>query len=222
MTRWPVPSVHLVTDRARLSPEARTLAVELQALEALLDEALDAGVDVIQIRERDVEAGVLRALAARVGAGARGRARILVNDRADVALAAGVDGVHLRAGSAPTHDVRRLAAPPWIVGRSVHTPEEAGGELEADYVLFGTVFSGGSKPDGSPVAGPERLQEAVAACHLPVVAIGGITPERAALARLAGAAGVAAIGVFLPPGRAPGALGAAAAVRALRASMQPR
>lgn len=221
MTLWPQPCVYLVTDRQRLSPDARTVADELHALESFLDDAIEAGVDAIQVRERDLTAAALCAVAGRVGRRARGRARVLVNDRVDVALAAGVDGVHLRADSLPTHEARSLGPPGWIVGRSVHTPEEAGGELDADYVLFGSVFAGGSKPAGSPVAGLARLREAAAACHGPVIAIGGITPARAAEARAAGAAGVAAIGVFLPPGRAPGALGVRDAVRALRAALQP-
>jgi thiamine-phosphate diphosphorylase len=150
-----------------------------------------------------------------------GRTVILVNDRADIALSAGAGGVHLRADSAPTDAVRGLAAPDWTIGRSVHSPEEAGGELGADYVLFGTVFPTDSKP-GTAAAGLDRLQAAAAACHSPVIAIGGITPERALAVRQAGAAGVAAIGVFLPPGRHPSALGAREGARALKAAMQPR
>lgn len=220
MTRWPVPSVCLVTDRRRLSPQARTAADEIQALEAFLDRAIDAGVDVVQIRERDLASRDLGALVARVAARARGRALVLVNDRADVAIASGADGVHLRADSAPTGDVTRLGPPGWIVGRSVHTAEEAGGEIEAAYVLFGTVFESGSKPDGAPLAGLEGLRAAAGASHSPVVAIGGITPARAAQAMAAGARGVAAIGAFLPPGLAPGALGVVEAARALRAAVR--
>jgi thiamine-phosphate pyrophosphorylase len=202
MIHWPVPCVYLVTDRRRLAPDARTPAAEVLALERFLDEALDAGVDAIQIRERDLEARILRELAARIVARATGRAVVLVNDRVDVALASGAAGVHLRADSAPTDDVRRMAPGGWTIGRSAHSPEEAGGALGADYVLFGTVFPSDSKP-GVDGAGVARLQEAAAASHDPVIAIGGITPERAAQARAAGAAGVAAIGVFLPPGRHP-------------------
>jgi thiamine-phosphate diphosphorylase len=220
MIRWPVPCVYLVTDRRRLAPDARTADAEVRALEAFLDDALDAGVDVIQIRERDLAAGLTHTLAARLAARAGGRAVILVNDRVDIALASGAGGVHLRADSAPTDAVRAIVPAGWTIGRSAHSPEEAGGELSADYVLFGTVFPTESKP-GAGGAGLDRLKEAAAACHAPVIAIGGMTPERAALARAAGAAGVAAIGVFLPPGRHPSALGVRTAVRALRTSMQP-
>ena len=159
-------------------------------------------------------------MAARVAARARGRALVLVNDRADVAFASGIDGVHLRADSPPTGEVKRIGPPGWIVGRSVHGAEEAGGEIEADYVLFGTVFEGGSKAAGAPLAGVEGLRAAAGASHSPVVAIGGVTPERATLAMQAGAGGVAAIGLFLPPGLAPGAMGVVEAARALRAAVR--
>jgi thiazole tautomerase (transcriptional regulator TenI) len=220
MIRWPVPCVYLVTDRRRLAPDARTADAELRVLEAFLDDALDAGVDAIQIRERDLAAGLTRGLAARLAVRADGRAVILVNDRVDIALASGAGGVHLRADSAATDAVRAIVPAGWTIGRSAHSPEEAGGELSADYVLFGTVFPSASKP-GAEGAGLAPLQEAAAACHAPVIAIGGMTPERAAQARAAGAAGVAAIGVFLPPGRHPSGLGVRTAVRALRTSMQP-
>ena len=193
----------------------------MRALEAFLDEALDAGVDAIQIRERDLEAGLIHGLVARLAGRAGGRTVILVNDRVDIALASGAGGVHLRADSAPTDAVRAIVPAGWTIGRSAHSPEEAGGELRVDYVLFGTVFPSESKP-GAESAGLAPLQDAVAACHAPVIAIGGITPARATQARAAGAAGVAAIGVFLPPGRHPSALGVRTAVRALRSSMQPR
>lgn len=220
MIQWTVPCVYLVTDRRRLAPDARTADAEVRALEGFLDDALDAGVDAIQIRERDLAAGLTRGLAERLVARAGGRAVILVNDRVDIALAAGAGGVHLRADSAATGAVRAIVPAGWTIGRSAHSPEEAGGELDADYVMFGTVFPSESKP-GAEAAGLARLRDAAGACHAPVLAIGGITPERAAQARAAGAAGVAAIGVFLPPGRHPSALGVRSAVRALRTAMQP-
>ncbi len=219
MTRWPVPCVCLVTDRRRLSPEARTVAEELLALEAFLDSAIDAGVDAVQIRERDLEARDLAALAARVAGRARGHALVLVNERADVALASGVDGVHLRADSAPTDEVRRLGPPGWIVGRSVHGAEEAGGEIEADYVFFGTVFESGSKAPGAPLAGLDGLRAAAGGesfarrrdrRHQPRARPAGHGGRRR---------GVAAIGVFLPRGLAPDALGVVEAARALRAAV---
>jgi thiamine-phosphate pyrophosphorylase len=214
------PCVYLVTDRRQLTPGARTTADEVLALERWLDEAIEAGVDVIQIRERDLEAAAIVALAARVVARAGGRATaVLVNDRADVARAAGAGGVHLPSAGLPAGRVRALGPEGWLVGRSVHGVDEAGGPHGADYLLFGTMFAGGSKPEGSPVQGLDRLARVVAVSTVPVVAIGGIDPARAGSCVAAGAAGVAGIGVFLPEGRAPGALGPARATIALRAAI---
>jgi thiamine-phosphate pyrophosphorylase len=198
----------------------------INALERLCDEAIDAGIDLIQIRERDLEAGMLRDLAGRVASRARGTmTRVVVNDRADVALASGASGVHLRSDGPSVARVRALgglsgsSGSPWIVGRSVHASAEAAASADADYLLFGTVFPSASKGAGAPVAGVPALRDAVAASGAtPVLAIGGITPAAVAACRAAGAAGVAAIGVFLPPGAAPGAMGPAAAARALRAA----
>src|SRR5262245_28170583 len=213
------PCVYLVTDRRALSPDARTTADEITALERWLDEAMAAGVDVIQLRERDLDASALCACAKRVAERARGqRTLVLVNDRADIALAAAVDGVHLRAAGVPDARVRALASAGWVVGRSVHAPAEAAAHAGVDYVLFGTMFASGSKPAGSPVQSVEALTQTVRSTSVPVIAIGGITPERARACAAAGAAGVAGIGVFLPEGRVPGALGPARAASALRAS----
>jgi len=217
----PFPCVCLVTDRRQVSPDARTVAAEIAGLERWLDDAIDAGVDLIQIRERDLPASVLAACAARVLARARqGRTRVAVNDRVDVALAVGADGVHLPESGLPVAAVRALAPPGWTVGRSVHAVSEAAAEAHAGatYLLFGTVFPSTSKPPDAPVQGLKRLQAAVAASVAPVVGIGGITPERARLCAAAGAAGVAAIGLFLPEGRGDGAIGPVRATRALRAA----
>lgn len=221
MNAWPRPWVYLVTARRLVSPDARTTSDEVRGLERWLDEAIDAAVDAVQIRESDLDPAVLRPLATRVAARARGRSTlILVNDRADVAVAAEAGGVHLRGTGPPVERMRRLHAAPWIVGRSIHRPAEAGLHRGADYLLFGTVFASDSKPQGAHAAGPGDLRSAVlAAGGTPVLAIGGVTPDRARLCLRAGAAGVAAIGVFLPPGVRTGALGPARAVRELRAAI---
>ena len=220
MISLPRPCVYLVTDRRRLAPDARTIHDEIVALDAWLDDALDAGVDVIQLRERDLDGGPLRDLTARLCDRARGRStRILVNDRADVAAAAGAHGVHLRADSAAIDRVRTLGPGDWIVGRSVHTASEARAAGVADYVLFGTMFAGGTKGDPDHPAGLDALTDAANASRAPVIAIGGIDPDRAASCVAAGAAGVAAISIFLPQGRAPLAMGVARAVETLRQAM---
>jgi len=141
-----------------------------------------------------------------------------VNDRADVAAATGADGVHLRGDGPPVSRVRTLR-PALLVGRSIHTPDEARRHEGADYLIFGTVFAGGSKPAEAPVSGLDGLGAAVAVGATPVIAIGGMTPPRARDAVAAGAAGVAGITIFLPEGRTQDALGPRGAVDALRAAM---
>jgi thiamine-phosphate diphosphorylase len=214
------PWICLVTDRRQVAPDARTSADELRALDRWLDEALTADLDLLQIRERDLEARDLIQLAERiVGRRAGARPRIVVNERADVALAAGLDGVHVRADGPPTGPVRALGPAGWIVGRSVHTQTEISRERDASYVLFGTVFSSRSKDPGAPVQGVAALAEAVAVSPVPVLAIGGMTPDTVALVRSTGIAGVAAIGVFLPVGSRAEALGPRRGAAALRAAL---
>jgi thiamine-phosphate diphosphorylase len=218
VSAFPRPAICLVTDRRRLSPGARTLRDELAGLDRLLDEAIEAGVDLIQIRERDLQARPLceyvRALLGRLGGSS---ARVLVNERADVAIAAGAHGVHVRADG-PRLDRVRSLDPRWILGRSVHQGDRIDRRATADYLIFGPVFATGSKPGARP-SGLDALAALAGGTPAAVLAIGGITPARAASCVTAGAAGVAAIGLFLPAGREPGALGSAQAVRALRAAM---
>ena len=219
MTRLAVPVVMLVTDRRRLSPDARTLADELTALERWLDEAIDAAVPLIQIRERDLDAQPLEALTRRVAVrAAGGSTRVVVNDRADVARAAGAAGVHLRGTSAPVARVRALDAG-WILGRSIHGPADLPSAAGADYALFGTMFETASKP-GAAAQGLEALAAVTQASTMPVLVIGGMTPVRAEACARAGAQGVAAIGAFLPVGRGREALGPPGAVRAFRTAWQ--
>jgi len=213
-----VPSICLVTNRRQLSPGARTASEAIAQLESWLGEAIDA-VDLIQIREGDLDGRELASLAGRIARRTRGtRTRVVVNDRADVALAAGADGVHLRADGPDVERVRALGAPDWIVGRSVHRQDEVRAHGSADYLLFGTVFPSPSKPSGTPAQGTSALAEAARSTDRPVMAIGGITPARAAACVAAGAAGIAAISLFLPEGRAPGSLGILRAVGELRAA----
>ncbi len=213
MTALPRPCVYLITDRRRLAPRARTGRDELTALERFLDEAIDAAVDAIQVRERDLGTRALADLLARVHARARGAGtRVLVNDRADVALAAGADGVHLPGDGLPASRVRTLRAD-WIIGRSVHPGDDLSDVAEVDYLLFGTVFPTASKPATWRVAGLEAFGAMAAAIRTPVIAIGGVTPARVSAVAAAGGAGVAGIGIFLPP---PLGLGVRAAVGALR------
>ena len=229
MPRLPRPCLYAVSDRRLLAAGARTLTEELRQLDHWIDEGIAAGVDVIQIRERDLDAAPLHTLALRATARAGSSATmILVNDRSDVAAAAGAAGVHLRADGPPATRVRAIGPEGWLVGRSVHTPAEAAAAHDADYVLFGTVFPSITKGAGAPHGEArdtqrpgerdrlEALRHAVAASAGPVLAIGGITPDRARACISAGAAGVAGIGLFLAAGTVPGAMGMREAVAALR------
>ena len=161
--------------------------------------AARAGTHIIHIRQPQLEGLALTRLVQRaLGAIDGAAARILVNDRLDVALAAGAHGVHLRGNSMAAARVRTIAPPGFVIGRSVHSVDEA---LEAerdgglDYLLFGTVFASTSKPGAAP-AGLEGLARACGAVALPVLAIGGMTASTVAPVARAGAAGFAAIGLF--------------------------
>ena len=158
-------------------------------------------MDFIQIREGDLEVSELVALVSQVVAMARGtRTRVVVNDRLDVALACGADGVHLRADSVPPAAARSIAPRGFVVGRSVHSVEEAiGVAAEVDYVIAGTVWPSASKPADHPLLGPSGLAQVVRAVGVPVLAIGGVTLERIARVAASGASGVAAIGLFMAP-----------------------
>lgn len=218
-------TICLVTDRRRLSPEARTTRDEVLELGRWLEQAVAAGVDLIQLRERDLPARALADLARAVMASARGSStRVVVNDRADVAIACDCDGVHLRGDGPPISRVRTLTPRgDFLVGRSIHSVEEATTHADADYLLFGSVFDSGDKPGRgldalrsvteSARRGPGRAGSGS------VIAIGGITVPRAAQCIAAGAAGVAAIRLFLPPERAEGALGVPEACARLRGAI---
>jgi thiamine-phosphate diphosphorylase len=214
------PVVCLVTDRRRLAPDARTVRAALVELDGLIDEAIAAGVDLVQVRERDLDVAVLVPFVRGVVARAAGTmTRVVVNDRADVAVVAGAAGVHVRSDGPPIERLRPLApADGWIIGRSCHAGDSASAAAGADYVLFGTVFSTVSKP-GAAAAGIDALARWCRATAVPVVAIGGLTPPRAEACAAAGAAGAAAIGAFLPRGRAPDAVGARRAVPAFREAL---
>jgi len=196
----PAPIVCLVTDRQRLAAAWRWQD-PISALLAQVKLAVEASVDLVQIREPDLPGGVLETLVTRAVEVARGRpTRIVVNDRLDVALAAGAAGVHLRGNSFDAGRVRAVAPPGFLVGRSVHDVDEASRAAasdEVDYLVFGTVFPSLSKPGGRRVTGVEELGEVVRRVGVPVLAIGGVTPETVAAVRRAGAAGFAAIGFFI-------------------------
>jgi thiamine-phosphate pyrophosphorylase len=164
-----------------------------------VDRALRAGVDLVQIREKDLSTRQLCELtAAAVDLVRDAQAKILVNSRADVALAAGAHGVHLPAGSVSPAEVRRVSPPGFVVGVSCHNPAEIDRAAAegADFVVFGPVFDTASKRAYGPPQGLQRLREACAAARVPVLALGGVGLGNAAACLAAGAAGLAGISLF--------------------------
>jgi thiamine-phosphate pyrophosphorylase len=162
--------------------------------------AARAGVDLVQIRERTLDAASLLELLRRVRDVVEETGpRVLVNDRVDVAIAGAADGVHLPSAAPSCARVRAIVPDGFLIGRSVHSEAEAIAAAAAggcDYLIFGTVYESRSKPAGHPVAGIDALARVCHAVGLPVLAIGGITVERIPEVVAAGAAGVAAIGLF--------------------------
>lgn len=161
--------------------------------------ALDAGVRVFQYRDktgsRRAVYEVARGLASLLQPA---RARFLLNDHADIALAAGADGVHLGQDDLPLEQARRLLGPERTIGISTHSVAQAvaaerGG---ADYIGFGPLFPTQTK-DAGPLQGLAGLAAVRSAVSLPIIAIGGITGENAASVRAGGADGVAVIGAVL-------------------------
>ncbi len=187
----------LVTDRRRLAGE---VALE-EARRCLLRQAecaVAARIDCIIIRERDLEARDLADLTAAIVGVTRGTGtRVVVNDRVDVALATGADGVHLRGDSMPPDLVRRMTPQGFLIGRSVHSAQEAAAAAGIDYLIAGTVWTSASKNDDHALLGLDGFSAVVRAARVPVLAIGGVTIDRAGEIAKAGGAGIAAIGLFM-------------------------
>lgn len=186
----PYPTLCLVTDRqyARGRP-----------LADLVSQAVQGGVNVVQLREKDLHAGELLALAKAIRHVTReSNALFLVNDRVDVALAAEADGVQLGEEALPVEAARRIAGQRLLIGRSVHS---VGGAREAeaqaaDFLVVGTIFPTGSKPGVRP-AGLKLLEQVAQAVTIPFLAIGGVNTGNVAQVMAQGAAGIAVISAIL-------------------------
>ena len=190
----------MVTDRRRLASGGDAI----DRLVELVGAAGRAGIDQVQVRERDLDARHLVELVRRCVAAVEGtRTKVVVNDRVDVSVAAGAAGVHLRSDSIDAAATRSLLGGGALVGRSVHHREEAAAVAAAggvDYLIFGTLHQTASKEAGHPVATLDALGATCrAAAGIPVLGIGGMTVERAADAARAGASGIAGIRLFVPP-----------------------
>ncbi|CAM3037944.1 MULTISPECIES: thiamine phosphate synthase [Methylobacterium] len=188
----PLPSRLLaVTDR---HGHARPLADTVQA-------ALDGGVRWVWFRDRDLDPEARRSLGAGIAARLRAAGGFLtVGGDIALARALGADGVHLGGGTGPdwVSAARAALGPDALIGISAHAPVEveAAARAGADYVTLSPVFPTASKPGYGPALGPEGIAAARRA-GLPIVALGGVTPERIPLCRDAGAAGVAVMGALM-------------------------
>lgn len=195
--------LHLVTDRRRLSQKDGVVpAIDCVVRQARF--AAEAGIDVVQVREHDLDGHDLAALVTAVIATTRGsRTRVVVNDRLDVALACGAAGLHLRGDSVTAAQVRRHLPPGFLIGRSVHSASDVTVAGPVDYLIAGTVWPTPSKPAGHELIGVAGLADIVVASQVPVLAIGGVDALTVADIARAGAAGGAGIGVFIDPRGAP-------------------
>ncbi len=183
--------LYYITDRLQLKK---------RSIESCISAAVGAGIDWVQIREKDLPARGVVAIteyAARRAA-ERGKTRVIVNDRLDVALAANAQGVHLATRSMPAGVVRKLAPKGFLVGVSCHSLEEAmAAEMAgANYLLLGPIFETPSKLNFGAPLGLEMLREVTGQISLPVFALGGITVDRISQCRESGAAGIAGIRIF--------------------------
>jgi thiamine-phosphate pyrophosphorylase len=187
--------------RLMLVTDSRRLAGRSQA--EVVAAAIAGGVTRVQVRERTMPGGPLLRLVEEILAAAKGRpaakVTVHVNDRLDVALAAGAPGVHLPAAGLPIQGVRQRAGARFRIGRSVHSAAEARAAQKegADELIFGPVFATPEKAAFGPPQGIDGLRKVLEAVRVPVWAIGGITPATAAELRGLPIAGVAAIGAFV-------------------------
>ncbi|MEW6730396.1 MAG: thiamine phosphate synthase [Acidobacteriota bacterium] len=165
----------------------------------LCQRAADTGIDLIQIREKDLPTDQLSKLVEAVVSITEGSdTSVLVNDRVDIALTCGAKGVHLRSDSLPVEAVRQLTGENFIIGASSHSVTEAimAAEAGASFVLFGPVFATPSKEIYGAPLGLQQLTQAVQLAKCPVLALGGINLENSSEVLATGAAGLAAIRLF--------------------------
>ena len=184
--RLSFPCLCLVTDRRQCGG---------RSLESVVADAVEGGVGIVQLREKDLPPNELYALALRLKDAIAGRALLFVNDRVDVALACGADGVQLGEDALPLNAAKAAArGGGLILSRSVHSIDGAMAAQAqgADMLTLGTIFPTGSHP-GVQTGGLELVQEVAAAVNTPFLAIGGVKPDNAASLIAAGASGAAAI-----------------------------
>jgi thiamine-phosphate pyrophosphorylase len=190
-SRFPLP------DSLRLVAITDDLRDGIDGLRARADAAIRGGATMIQLRLKQVDPRELLVVARAL---VSLPVPIIVNDRADVALAAGAAGVHVGVGDVPAHALRQIVPPGFIIGASVGSDEEAERAAGADYVGIGPVFATTSRADSSAALGLTEFARLATRAGLPAVAIGGINAANHREALGAGASGVAVIrAIFAAP-----------------------
>ena len=185
----PRPALCLVTDRS-LCDDA--------SLAQKVAQAVEGGVDIVQLREKDLPGRHLLDLAMKIKQAIEGNALLIVNERVDVALLSGAYGVHLGEDALSPSEARSLVGHDMTIGRSVHDYEGAlkAQQEGADYLIAGSIFPTRSHP-GQPPQGLSLIERLAPKLHVPYLGIGGINAENAADVIRAGATGVAVISAIL-------------------------
>ena len=177
----------------------RTWAADEEDFFRQIESAVRGGAAIVQLREKGLEDDAFLAEAKRFAALCRALGAVsIINDRPDIALAAGADGVHLGQSDLEAERARALLGPDKIIGVSAHSPEEArrAREAGADYLGCGAAFATGTKSDARLIS-KETIRAVTAAAGIPVVAIGGISRENLLELRGLGLAGIAVVsGIF--------------------------
>jgi len=198
------PILYLIT-RGATTEATSANSPEFGQILNQIAEAVTAGIDLIQIREKHLTGRVLYELvseAARLTGG--NNTRLLVNDRADIACGAGADGVHLTAQSLDAAIIRRTFGAEFLIGASTHSRDEvrAARDRDADFVVFGPVFETDSKRGFGPAKGLVELADVVREMReFPVLALGGVSSTNAAECLAVGARGIAGISLFEEPAK---------------------
>ena len=185
MTEIDTPLLCFVTDRKRCLG---------RDLEDVVEQAVEYGVGMVQLREKDLPTRDLHDLGARVKEAIAGRAKLVVNDRIDVALALNADGIQLPEEGIPAAEARRIVGDDMLIGRSVHS---VSGAIEAessgaDFLIAGTIFPSASHP-GGPAQGTDFIHALCREASIPVLAIGGVTTQNVGEVMEAGGSGAAVI-----------------------------
>jgi thiamine-phosphate pyrophosphorylase len=196
----------LIVSRLYAIVDAEVLAARGVALADFARDLRTAGVGLVQYRDKTGSPqDILRAASILRETMAGSGCKLIMNDRADLAVLASFDGVHVGQGDLSPADARRVVGPDRIVGVSTHTPEQAriAEQSCADYIAIGPVFATGTKPDASPVVGLDGVRRARALTTKPLVAIGGITRANAPSVIDAGADSVAVISSLFAANQSP-------------------